>query len=72
MLAAPLPTGARMSKSPCIRICHFDDDICVGCGRSKREIKVWKKLGKAERFALLAEADMRLLAFEATGRRKSR
>ncbi|MDG9930858.1 MULTISPECIES: DUF1289 domain-containing protein [Pseudomonas] len=61
-----------MSKSPCIKVCEFDDDICVGCGRSKREIKAWKKLDKAERFALLAEADLRLLAFEATGRRKSR
>jgi predicted Fe-S protein YdhL (DUF1289 family) len=61
-----------MSKNPCIKVCEFDADICRGCGRSKREIKAWKKLGKAERFALLAEADLRLLAFEATGRRKSR
>nr|WP_286945798.1 DUF1289 domain-containing protein [Pseudomonas sp. UBA6718] len=61
-----------MSKNPCIKICQFDADICVGCGRSKREIKVWKKLDKAERLSLLAEADMRLLALEATGRRKHR
>ena len=61
-----------MSKNPCIKICQFDADICVGCGRSKREIKAWKKLGKAERLSLLAEADMRLLALEATGRRKHR
>jgi predicted Fe-S protein YdhL (DUF1289 family) len=72
MLAAPFPTGAVMSKNPCIKVCKFDADICVGCGRSKREIKAWKKLDKSERFALLAEADLRLLAFEATGRRKSR
>ena len=61
-----------MSKNPCIKICQFDADICVGCGRSKREIKAWKKLDKAERLSLLAEADMRLLAHEATGRRKHR
>lgn len=61
-----------MSKNPCIKICRFDADICVGCGRSKREIKAWKKLDKAERLSLLAEADMRLLALEATGRRKHR
>jgi len=61
-----------MSKSPCIKVCEFEDDICVGCGRSKREIKTWKKLGKAERFALQAEADMRLLALDAVGRRKTR
>ena len=61
-----------MSKNPCIKICRFDADICVGCGRSKREIKAWKKLDKAERLSLLAEADMRLLALQATGRRKRR
>ncbi|PZQ27927.1 MAG: DUF1289 domain-containing protein, partial [Ectopseudomonas oleovorans] len=36
----------------------------------REEIKGWKRLGKGERLALLAEADMRLLALEATGRRK--
>ncbi|PYC27602.1 DUF1289 domain-containing protein [Pseudomonas alcaligenes] len=61
-----------MSKNPCINICEFEADICVGCGRSKREIKAWKKLGKAERLVLLAEADLRLLALAATGRRKHR
>ena len=61
-----------MSKNPCIKICQFDADICVGCGRSKREIKAWEKLDKAERLSLLAEADMRLLALQATGRRKHR
>lgn len=61
-----------MSKNPCIKICQFDADICVGCGRSKREIKAWKKLDKAERLSLLAEADVRLLALQATGRRKHR
>ena len=60
------------TKDPCISLCKFSDDICVGCGRSKREIKAWKKLDKAERLSLLAEADMRLLALEATGRRKHR
>ncbi|WP_263145558.1 DUF1289 domain-containing protein [Pseudomonas sp. RIT-PI-AD] len=57
-------------KSPCIKVCEFDQDICVGCGRSKREIKAWKSLDKAERRALLAEAELRLLSLEATGRRK--
>ncbi|MEK1904899.1 MAG: DUF1289 domain-containing protein [Pseudomonas sp.] len=61
-----------MSKSPCIDICKFADDICIGCGRSKREIKHWKSLDKAERRVVLAEADLRLLALKAGGRRKSR
>lgn len=61
-----------MSKNPCISVCQFDAGICLGCGRNKREIKAWKRLGKDERFAVLAEAELRLLAFAATGRRKYR
>jgi predicted Fe-S protein YdhL (DUF1289 family) len=63
-----------MSKigKPCIKICEFDGDICVGCGRSQREIKAWKKLDDKQRRVVLAEADMRLLALQATGRRKWR
>ena len=57
-------------KDPCISICKFNDDICVGCGRSKREIRAWKKLDKADKRTVLAEAQLRLLALGATGRRK--
>lgn len=59
-----------MSKSPCIKVCEFEQDICLGCGRSRQEIKAWKRSDKAGQRLLLAEADMRLLALEATGRRK--
>lgn len=61
-----------MSKSPCIKVCEFDKNICLGCGRSRAQIKGWKRLDKGERLAVLAEADMRLLALEATGRRRYR
>ncbi|KTC21201.1 Fe-S oxidoreductase [Pseudomonas marginalis ICMP 9505] len=60
------------TKDPCISICKFSDDICVGCGRSKREIRAWKKLDKVDKRAVLAEAELRLLALDATGRRKSK
>ena len=60
------------SKDPCISVCKFADDICLGCGRSKREIKAGKKLDKADKRAVLAEAELRLLQLAATGRRKKR
>ena len=59
-------------KDPCIGVCKFTDDMCIGCGRTKREIKAWKKLDKDEKRAVLAESALRLLAFEATGRRKNK
>ncbi|KAF1028850.1 MAG: hypothetical protein GAK37_02038 [Pseudomonas sp.] len=60
------------TKDPCIDICKFSDDICIGCGRSKREIRAWKKLDKDDKRAVLAEAHQRLLALKATGRRKGK
>ena len=59
-------------KDPCISVCKFADDVCLGCGRSKREIKAWKTLDKDEKRALLAQADLRLLTLGATGRRKNK
>ena len=60
------------TKDPCIGVCNFTDDICLGCGRTKREIKAWKKLDKDAKRTVLAESALRLLALEATGRRKSK
>ena len=60
------------TKDPCIGVCKFTDDICLGCGRTKREIKAWKKLDKDDKRTVLTESALRLLALEATGRRKSK
>lgn len=60
------------TKNPCISLCKFDDDICLGCGRSKREIKAWKKMDKDDKRSVLAESAMRLIQMKATGRRKKK
>ena len=60
------------SKNPCISLCKFDDDICIGCGRSKKEIKGWKKMDKDERKVVLAESVGRLKDLKKTGRRKKK
>ncbi|UVE19011.1 DUF1289 domain-containing protein [Pseudomonas sp. LS44] len=57
-------------KNPCIKVCGFRHEICVGCGRSRDEIRAWKHLDKAGRRTALALADLRLLELAATGRRK--
>lgn len=59
-----------MSKNPCIKVCEFEEGVCLGCGRSRQEICNWKRLDKGEQRLLLAIADMRLLVLEASGRRK--
>ena len=60
------------TKNPCISLCKFDDDICIGCGRSKKEIKGWKKMDKDERRTVLAESAGRMKQLKATGRRKKK
>jgi len=60
------------TKNPCISLCKFDDDICIGCGRSKKEIKSWKKMDKDERRDVLKEATVRMKGFKTAGRRKKK
>ncbi|WP_397449206.1 DUF1289 domain-containing protein [Pseudomonas sp. NA-150] len=60
------------TKDPCISVCKFDDDVCIGCGRTKREIKGWKKFDKADKRSVLAASAMRLIQLKAAGRRKSK
>ena len=43
--------------SPCIDICKDIRGVCIGCGRTKKEQKAWKRAdGNKERMALLQEA----------------
>lgn len=55
-----------LPDSPCVSLCKLDnDDICLGCGRTRAEIKSWKSLPDEQRH----DINMRLLA---TGRKKVR
>lgn len=60
------------AKNPCISLCKFDDDICLGCGRSKKEIKGWKKMDKDERRDVLSQAAARMKDFKGASRRKKK
>lgn len=60
------------TKNPCISLCKFDEEICLGCGRSKREIKSWKKMEKDEKRSVLAESALRLIKLKGASRRKKK
>ena len=60
------------TKNPCISLCKFNEDICLGCGRSKREIKSWKKMEKDEKRSVLAESAQRLIKLKGASRRKKK
>jgi predicted Fe-S protein YdhL (DUF1289 family) len=60
------------TKNPCISLCKFDEETCLGCGRSKREIKSWKKMDKDEKRSVLAESALRLIRLKGASRRKKK
>jgi predicted Fe-S protein YdhL (DUF1289 family) len=55
---------AKDSKDPCISVCKFTAEICVGCGRTKDEIRKWKKMKRSERADVVQEAGTRLKALK--------
>ena len=39
--------------SPCKNICKLENNICVGCGRSKRDIKNWSNYNDETKFQII-------------------
>lgn len=53
---------AKDIENPCISTCSLKGDLCTSCGRSKDEIKKWKKMKRPEKMATVQRADGRLKA----------
>lgn len=51
-------------STPCVGVCAVDgrSGLCVGCGRTLREIAAWSGLSEPERRAIMAELPARLAA----------
>lgn len=50
-----------MIKSPCIRHCGLNvDNICVGCGRTVRELRIWSNCNDEEKQKIISESRNRL------------
>lgn len=54
-------TTTAPCPSPCVDVCKMDPktDSCVGCLRTRAEIKAWKFLDDDAKWALLAELKAR-------------
>ncbi|MBV1882596.1 MAG: DUF1289 domain-containing protein [Pseudomonadales bacterium] len=51
---------ARTLKSPCIRNCCLnEDDICLGCFRSMKEIMQWSAADEETKLHILKESEDR-------------
>ena len=48
-------------KSPCINVCALDeDDLCVGCFRSMREITDWSEYPEDKKREVVTQAQQRM------------
>ena len=46
--------------SPCIKICTLQNDFCIGCGRSTKEIAEWSTASKKRKEEILERLPDRL------------
>ena len=53
-------TMAKEIENPCISICQLSGDLCVSCGRSKDDIRQWKRMKRPEKMAAVQRAKVRL------------
>lgn len=56
-------SGAPIS-TPCQKVCavHGEIGLCVGCGRTLREIAAWSSYDEPRRQAIMAELPARIAA----------
>ncbi len=49
-------------ETPCTKVCiiHAEKGLCLGCGRSLREIAAWSSLSGQDRSRLMADLPRRL------------
>lgn len=56
-------------STPCTKVCAVDGrtNLCVGCGRTLREIAAWPNYDEPRRRAIMAELPARMAAAKARG-----
>ena len=49
-------------KNPCIDVCQYDDNqVCIGCKRTKTEAKSWWRLSETAKLEVLENIKKRRL-----------
>jgi predicted Fe-S protein YdhL (DUF1289 family) len=51
---------AKEIENPCISVCQLSGDLCVSCGRSKEDIRKWKRMKRPEKMDAVQRANVRL------------
>ncbi len=40
-------------KSPCVKICKLENEVCIGCGRTQDEIREWVIMTDSQREVIM-------------------
>lgn len=44
-------------ESPCISVCRYENEVCVGCGRTVDEIVGWYDMTDEQKLTVLSRLD---------------
>lgn len=51
---------AKEIENPCKSLCQLSTEICMSCGRSKEDIRQWKRMKRPEKMAAVQRASQRM------------
>jgi len=51
---------AKDIENPCVATCKLSGDLCVSCGRSREDIRTWRRMKRPEKMAAVQRASARL------------
>ncbi|ROL69047.1 DUF1289 domain-containing protein [Pseudomonas chlororaphis] len=51
---------AKDIENPCVALCQLSGDLCVSCGRTKDDIRKWKRMKRPEKMAAVQRASERM------------
>jgi len=62
-------SASAAASTPCVKVCIVSGqtNLCLGCGRTLKEIATWGRLGEGERLAIMATLAARLANTPASG-----
>ena len=44
-------------ETPCVKVCKLEGSYCIGCGRSKQQLRRWSKYTDQQRKQIIKEIE---------------
>ena len=55
---------AKEIDNPCISVCRLSGELCVSCGRTKDDIRKWKRMKRPEKMAAIQRAKLQMRSLQ--------